>query len=52
MPCPHGCTPTGGHLTDTDTLTRLLTSLETGGHPHTETRRLLEHCTADPHTAT
>jgi len=33
MPCPHGCTPTSGHPTDTDTLRRLLTSLETGGHP-------------------
>lgn len=52
MPCPHGCTPTGGHLTDTDTLRRLLASLETGGHPHTGTRRLLEQCMADPHAAT
>ena len=51
MPCPHGCTPTGGHLTDTDTLRRLLTSLETGAHPHTGTRRLLEQCMADPHAA-
>jgi len=48
MPCPHGCTPTGGHLTDTDTLRRLLASLETGGHPYTGTRRLLEQCMADP----
>lgn len=51
MPCPHGCTPTGGYLTDTDTLRRLLASLETGGHPHTGTRQLLEQCMADPHAA-
>lgn len=51
-PCPHGCTPTGGHLTDTDTPRRLLASLETGGHSHTGTRRLLEQCMADPHAAT
>ncbi len=52
MPCPHGCIPTGGYLTDTDTLRRLLASLETGGHPQTGTRRLLEQCMADPHAAT
>lgn len=40
--------PTGGHLTDTDTLRRLLTSLETGGTPHPGTRDLLERCQADP----
>lgn len=32
LPCPHGCTPTGGHLDDRATLQLLADSLAAGGH--------------------
>ena len=53
MPCPHGCTPAGGHLSDRQVLEAMLASYDAGGHQGTAAARdagmadLLRACTGD-----
>jgi hypothetical protein len=48
MPCPHGCLPEGGRVSDATMLRWMLESLELGGRPNQALRQLLERCLADP----
>jgi hypothetical protein len=50
MPCPHGCLPEGGRVSDDTMLCWMLESLELGGRPNPALRQLLERCLADAHT--
>jgi hypothetical protein len=50
MPCPHGCLPEGGPVSDATALRWMLESLEIGGRPDQALRQLLERCLADAHT--
>lgn len=34
MPCPHGCLPAGGRISDAHAMRLMMSSLEIGGHDH------------------
>ncbi|MEQ3552851.1 hypothetical protein WIS52_20480 [Pseudonocardia nematodicida] len=48
MPCPHGCTPAAGLLSDADTLQLMIDAFEAGGNDDPALREMLVRCLDDP----